>query len=255
MESKKRIYLYCLVVISMVIYYFVPSTSEAQRLARVVSTTHPIYYQLSTGIGLTAIGKTNNLMPNVLTLNRYLPNRSTKILFTIGGGLGYRRLLGPNVITMLGLASYYINWAGHVRGILHPGINIDSTFSTLNYSYKLNSRILWLENRWLFGRHMWRPFLFLAVGGSWNDASSYLTVSTNTGCDASSLPISFESKTNFNLTYGVGAGINLNGRFSIGYRYINVGKVKLGLSPLQTTDVQLSAGYVDAHLILLTLIL
>lgn len=231
-------------VLSPAHYFFIPES---------------LYYQISVATGITSIGATTNLGLTDAIVNRYVANRKSKLLVFFGAGLGYRfRSIHP-VSMALGAAFYYITW-GRYGGIVHPAFSLNPAFDTLNYSYHLSSALLWLEQYWMFGRGHWRPYLFLGFGAAWNNTFDYREVPTNPNGSAAPIAVAFKSKVQPYFSYGIGVGINYllsnnKTRISVGYRYINLGKGRLGMTPLQTTSERLSTGRLYAHLIILSLFL
>lgn len=263
MEKRKFVFLF-LQIVSIFACFCIASQSIAKHSTRTVpssySTTrtvnnhHAMYFQLSTGVGIVSIGKTNDLTLNSLITNRYLPYRSNKAAFLFGGGFGYQWLARHYIVISLGLAGYYLNWGGAIRGTVQPTINIAPNFDTLNYAYDLTSGVLWAENRWTFGRHIWKPFLFLAIGSSWNNVSHYRETPTNPNSSAAAMAIPFQNNTNASFCYSAGVGLHYKDKLSFSYRYINTGRAKLGRTPTQTTMAQLSTDNVNGHFFILAFI-
>ena len=123
-------------------------------------------------------------------------------------------------------------------------------FRNLAYYYNITSNLLLVDNTVTWTAHRLQPGFIVGLGRASNTTSNYYEVPLNNHA-ASSLD-SFSKNTEAQLAYEVGAVLDYSFNDMIiecGYRYINAGCGRLGLSSLQNTKDQLSTGPLHYHAI------
>lgn len=216
-------------------------------------------YQLSIGTGLSKLDETRDVALATNIINRYSPDKKDKLIVFFGLGFGYQLTAKRPLDMSLGLSVYRIIW-GKYGGLVHPAFNLNPSFDTLTYTYHISSYLLWIEQYWIFGPGHWRPYIYLAIGGSWNHTFEYNEVPTNPSGSASPMADPYAAHTHFDFSYAFGIGVNYllsnnKTQLRLGYRYINLGVGHLGNTPVQTTRQQLSTGSLYAHIIVFSVFL
>ncbi len=77
------------------------------------------YYHISMGLGLSRVGKASNLILTDAITDRYIANRSSKLVMLFSAGAGYRFQLSHTLKLAVGLAGSHMYFGSH-DGILHP---------------------------------------------------------------------------------------------------------------------------------------
>lgn len=206
------------------------------------SQTGHVYVTGEFGLSGAKLGKSspnivyyNNLITDVYPANH---NTTTTGLFGIRvgdewAGQGIRPAVGIG-LGMYGTPSTY-NFNGQVIETTQDGPSNE----LYTYKYKISNIRLMLETQltWMGWLHF-ISFVNFGIGSSWNHSSNYHeTVAMSDGY----LPLPpFKSHTNKNFAYQVGLGLGYafniknakdgfqHERVTIGYRFINLGKVGFG---------------------------
>lgn len=139
--------------------------------------------------------------------------------------------LMPCLDVQAGLGYYYIN-SFTAEGTVTQGVDIPSS-DEYDVHYHIRSQQLLLDTKWLYSPGRYHPYLSAGVGGAVNTASSFSTAITPPFTTVSR---TFEdhNTTNWTYTLGLGLDVDINSmtRIGVGYRYNNLGKVKLGDSSI-----------------------
>ncbi len=214
---------------------------------------------LNTGLGFSAVGKTQNLL--LLTtptlVNRYSADRNTEFSSLIGVEGGYKFNLKQKLQLALTLQAAYLHY-GAFTGTVHPCWNITQNMDPYGYSYNAASYLLMvhLQLLWMLSSS-WQPFISSAMGAAWNRLSGYSEY-TLPGSTGAPMLIPFRNNTCAALAFALGLGVNhqINQHLAIqfSYRYIYAGHGELGTTPLQNTNQRLQSGLLSAHLFAISLL-
>ena len=172
----------------------------------------------------------------VLTDAYHLNNASVNTNgFSLQGGYQFPRPVGIATVSV-GLGFYSTLSPYHLNGSMNETASGDPTTKLYNNQFNVSSKRVMLETQasWELPSSF-VPFVNVGLGRSWNEASGYQE--TKVGSGGISVP-PFASKTLQNVAYqiGIGVGYQFNfkpfandafkhERFSVGYRWANLGAV------------------------------
>lgn len=111
--------------------------------------------------------------------------------------------------------------------------------STNFYSYRADflTRQLLAEAKFLYAINQWHPYVFAGIGVSFNKASNY---NTDVPPFLTFTRI-YKNNTETSFSYALGAGVDMdfctNWRWGVGYRFADLGRLKLGHAVIDTTKV------------------
>ena len=211
------------------------------------------YINMGLGVGLSNIGESQEYSPTSGLLNYYdLDNKAKLVSPIISLGTGYRFDVGSKLYFDLGVEGDYVNF-GDLKGTLHPGINIDSKFDTLSYSYSASSVLLMAQGKFGSTDRRWFPYVSLGIGLAFNMLRSYQETSSTSAAPAQNL---YKTNVVNDLAYSIGIGlfqykINKDLDFNIGYRFVSSGHGALKNS--SSNSESLSSGTLSAHFLTLSL--
>jgi opacity protein-like surface antigen len=123
-------------------------------------------------------------------------------------------------------------------------------FRNLAYNYDITSNLLLVDNIVTWTAHRLQPGFIVGIGRASNTTSNYNEVPL-TSHAAPSLD-NFSKNKEAQLAYEAGAVLDYsfsNVILECAYRYLDAGRGRLGLSPLQNTRDQLSTGPLHYHAI------
>lgn len=231
--------------------------SNAKSLPATLPSGSGLFLSVTVGAGwLSEFGSAENVALADIITNRYVPQQKTNWQFFSGIGVGRHVKSSGKYSVDLGLSGYYLNF-GTQHGIVHPAFNLSPDFDTLNYSLKASSVIIWGELHWYFNTIFCKPYLFLGSGIVLNYAKHYVEMPTDPNETAAPMLSPFENYRAVNFSYGVGAGIShfklARPKWTLEYRYVNLGQVELGLTPVQSTAQHLAFRPINENLIVFTL--
>lgn len=196
---------------------------------------------ISLGAGATSsskLGRTQNFPIQDISTDQFYnysasSRRQTVTLFEV--------FLGGESRTHQGLSqtgfAYKQNLPFKAKGTVIQGADAESADS-YRYQYKILSRQLLLQSKWFYTfKSRFHPYFVAGLGIAFNKAYAYQTnvptflTPTRTYAD----------NTVKSVAYVVGVGLDgdltKNLRLGIGYRYANLGKVKLGAATIDSTSV------------------
>jgi opacity protein-like surface antigen len=199
-------------------------------------------YVLTFGAGATRTTDTGNSAyypaanPTTDEFYSYSVNNTTSTSFLFDAFFGVEGRLLPDWLLQVGL-DYTQSTPFKAAGYLVQGADIHSE-NFYTYDYSVQARQALVETKLLATlANQFHPYLLVGIGASFNKAYNYNTnIPTN---------LSFTRMYNNNscssFTYSVGAGVDLDVtnrvRFGIGYRFSDLGTVKLGKAIINKTTV------------------
>lgn len=234
---------------------FYPIINNNMNLISLITRSSPYFILISLGAGGKKINKTDDVaLTNTIT-NRYEGNRTLKWTLLSAIGFGRHFKSSKRSFIDLGVTGYYFNFGRH-HGILHPAYNISPNFDTLNYKFLASSIALWSELHCFLSNNRFKPYFFLGIGAAWNHLYNYRESPSDPNKTAAPMlnPFANHWKTNFSFGLGLGIAqtINQRPRWSIEYRYANLGKAEFAQTPLQTTLHRLQVGSLNVNLVMLS---
>ena len=173
--------------------------------------------------------------------DNYLTNKRGNTMSVAVGG-GYQFMLPERMkgqvqwLPSYRLGAFYNNY---LNSTINGNMLQHQTTPFFNYSYKVNSQVLWLDSQLdLLSWRRFTPFLEVGIGPSMNSTSNYNeTYFTPT----SSQSANFKAKSAINFAWRLGLGVNYNlpwqnHAMSVGfvYRYANLGNAKTGTADQDT---------------------
>jgi opacity protein-like surface antigen len=213
-----------------------------------------IYFSGFGGANWVSTHKTSSVNVAGLANNLYVGNSSSQAGPIVGGDIGYHwkpanRWFWLNV----GVESSFTQLTSP-NGLVHPLFSANPNFDTLNFNYDARAVPLFgmLTLAGNFGH--FAPYVIGGLGVSWNKAYNYNEVPTNPNLTALPMRTMFNSRTQVEFAWTVGAGIAyaVTQSTSIGleYRYTNYGNLALNPAPQQATRQILNLGKMTANALL-----
>ena len=190
--------------------------------------------------------------------NTYTNNSNESGTVLLGFGLSkvYKTMVNGSKFSLGLEASYQHN--ATISGDLQPATNILPNIDPLYFHYQLDSAMVLINAKVVKDKLLksWGGYVKAAVGGAYNHTSNYHeTIPTGSGTAPMLLP--FGNGNTFDVAFSAGAGISHSFKTStleVGYRYLNSGSSKLGVTPVQNTNETLKTGKLQTHLLELRVI-
>jgi|GEM_PF-4431549 len=163
-----------------------------------------------------------------------------------------------NIEPAAGLEADYLR-NSNMSGVVHPMVNVDPDFDRLNYSFRMNSYLLFATGKLSMLNIISKlgGYLQAGVGGAFNKLSNYNETSP-TGSSAAPSLAPFRDRSNKKFAYFLGAGIvcqmSKATQILIGYRYINSGQSGFNTSPIQQTKDTLNFSTLSNHFLTISLV-
>lgn len=185
---------------------------------------------------------------------QYSANKSSETRTLFEGFLGTEWNFGPHWALQAG---FDYNQASNFssKGALIQGADLQSA-DTYSYRYSLKTRQLLLDGKLLYTiKERFHPYLLAGIGAAFNRADDY---DTNVPFNLTFTRV-YKAHTTTSFSYAAGLGIDADItdhlRAGIGYRYADLGKVKLGDAVIDTTPVagSLSQSHLHANEVLVQL--
>lgn len=174
--------------------------------------------------------------PDTDELYQYFPSHSSENSRLIIAFLGLETILCPDWLMQLGL-EYNQAAKYSAKGVFTQGADFAST-DTYVYHFDVLSRQLLVDAKFLYTFNQFHPYLLAGLGLSFNRAHGFstnvppfLTFTREYGNNT-------ENTFSYVLGLGVDADMNRNWRFGVGYRFVDLGKVRLGGATIDTTRVR-----------------
>jgi opacity protein-like surface antigen len=191
---------------------------------------------LSSGPVFTSDAGGTHTFPVIFGSNYfYTRDKSNETRGIVGAFAGYVLPLYSNWEMQAGLAAY-ASWYDS-NGLLLQGP--DSASSDLyNYHYDINSTQLLVESKFSYNAfQIYHPYLSAGLGVAFNRAKNY---STSVPPFLTFTPM-FADHLEHSFTYNAGLGMDVdipcNWRLGVGYRFSDLGKVRLGAGHIDTVPI------------------
>lgn len=235
-QQYKTIYISVFLITMSLIFSM---TSYAFSLEGVNTTWHPI---ISIGVGASIssqVGESKTFPiqdPVTDAFYDYANYKVTQSSSLLDGFLGAECHVSPQWALQIG-ADYNQAASFTARGTLTQGADIQSE-DTYHYRYRIMTKQLLLEGKLLYTTHKkYHPYLLLGVGAAFNRAYNY---DTNVPPFIAFTRL-YQNKSTSSFSYAIGVGIDVDitshMRVGAGYRFVDLGKVKLGSATIDTTPV------------------
>ncbi len=227
-KMKKRIFLACLLMI------FLPIVSLA--------TIRPVV-TVSSGIARANV-YSSKVIAFAPFQNTYIGSNHYDTASDTGLFIGGEAVFQPNWAWQLGL-SYFQNSSFIESGNVY--FFSDPAFNNLTYQYQIQSRRISIDTKISHAfEKIWHPYLSASIGSAFNKAYQYTEYPVTTA----DLPMTqpFANHSNTSLTYSAGLGFDVDitehWRLGAGYRFVNLGNVNLGTTPLQSSTGTISNSHI-----------
>ena len=151
------------------------------------------------------------------------------------------------------------NWAvqlglSYFQSTLHPTGHVlqfaDPAYDNFIYRYKIQSHRFLVESKLSHAfREIWHPYATVGLGNVTNRTHSY----EETPIDSTDVPMTeaFGDHTTNSFTYAAGLGVDVDIeqhlRFGLGYRFVDLGKASLGVTPLQDSMTTISHSHLHTN--------
>lgn len=223
------------------------------------SNIHP---SLIVGSGYTTVGGAQNVWlantPEPGLENTYSSGGKQRGTFLLGLVLEKTFITNKNNFeTAVGFEVDFLRNPS-MTGVVHPMVNVDPDFDTLDYSYSMNSYLLLATGKLSMLNILSNMggYIQIGVGGAFNQLLNYTEISPVVSSAAPMLA-PFGNGSNTKFAYAIGAGvlcqISKSTRVLIGYRYINSGLGGFNTSPIQQTNNTLNFSPLGHHFLTLSL--
>lgn len=200
---------------------------------------------VSFGFDQVYIGKQQNvlLVPPFIN-NVYAPDHDFSTQAFGGGFFGVETGLVKDWALQVGL-SYYQAQAFNVSGQIYQFG--DPSLNDISYQYKIQNKRLLAETKLLYTfQKRFHPYISGGLGEAFNRSYGYQETSASS---FTSTMTPFTSSTTHSFTYDLGTGVDVDltsrVRLGAGYRYADLGKATLGVSPDQSSTE--TPGYQHLH--------
>lgn len=217
-------------------------------MAPLISYADQIGVYTTGGVNIANLKNNTSIQINNFVTNNYITEPNATISPILGIGIGY---IFTNVDyrpldLLFGIAAYYIKFS-KIQGLERPFIN-SGIYDTLNYRFRAKSQSLMFEMLLFYKRSQTQPFLLLGIGRSRNTLHNYNEMATIPALSAAPVITVFSNHTQkTTYAYEVGLGVQRqvfkdeysNWFLSLEYRYLSLGKGRLGNFPAQTANVQI----------------
>lgn len=172
----------------------------------------------------------------------YKSNNSNQSHWLVDAFAGVEWQACPLYAVQLGLG-YNQTWNFEENGTFLQGADVQSQ-DEFNYHFNIKTSQVLAEGKFLYHDNKWffHPYLTAGLGAAFNEVSDY---TTNVPPFLTFTRV-YEDHTETSFSYMVGIGIDFdvfeNFRLGVGYRFTDLGAVKLGGARINTTTVNGSLG-------------
>lgn len=216
---------------------------------------HPVVSLTGGFAMLSKISNSTNINIPEQGSNTYTNHTSASNPLLLGVFAGVEFSPQNTLIYQVGL-SYSLLSSRKINGTLYQ--LSDPSLGNFDYQYSVASQVLLLDSKLLFTTHkIFHPYVSLGLGTASNRASGYSQTANTPGAFDPDAPFSNGTSSGFAYALGFGVDTNVakNFRIGLGYRYANLGNVKLGssatlssgapeTSSLNTNEILLQLTYV-----------
>lgn len=197
---------------------------------------HPLMTFASGAAFTTHAGQSQTFPEIDSSFYTYSADRSRQTQGLFGGFAGTEFKVHPNWSLQLGLAYYQVEFSG--RGTVTQGADLSSSDQFV-YHYDMLVQQALVESKLLFNcLNQFHPYFALGLGAAFNRANNY---QVNITPSFSTFSPNFADHTQRSFSYSTGVGIDMDvpqhWRFGLGYRFANLGKVKLGQGYIDTVAI------------------
>lgn len=216
------------------------------------STINHGYMQISASLDWIRINDSQNLVLLAPFQNIYTGNQDYKLSGGLGLGFGVEQEARPNLFWQLGLAGYF-NTAVQAQGMVWQFALPD--FENFSYRYQVQSSRIMAVGK-LLGSYQqkYHPYVSGELGSAFNRAYAYTEIPL---IEEQSPIAPFRNNTHASLSWGVGIGLDIDLssrlRLGAGYQFSDLGRARLGTSPVQETGEILSIAHLYDNLVLVQL--
>lgn len=204
------------------------------------------FFTLDVGTSISKIGENQTVVVLSPFDNFYEAERPLKHEINYGFSFGGQYTLNPELMVQLGLG-YYRTQDFTAQGVVDQFHNF--AYDNLNYEYKVKHQRIVIQSQVM--TTMWdvvHPYVSANIGDGINSATGY----NETPRIPSAVPMTpFADKRTQSLAMGIGTGVQFDLtqhiRLGLGYRFEDMGKARLGVSPAQNSSDTISAGNLYAH--------
>jgi opacity protein-like surface antigen len=202
-------------------------------------TWHPV---IAFGAGASTVsnlGKSQGFPiqnPDTDQFYNYVARDSTQTATLFDFFLGAEWQLRQNCLLQAGVDYNQVS-SFDVKGSLTQGVDVISE-DNYTYHYSLSSKQLLAQGKLLYTiKEHYHPYVLVGVGAAFNKAYNFTTsVPPNL-----TFTRMYQNNTTTSFSYAVGLGLDIDAtahlRVGIGYRFIDLGKAKLGDATLATFPV------------------
>jgi opacity protein-like surface antigen len=201
---------------------------------------------LSLGAGIVKVDQQQNIVllaPFQNTFNSKINQAS----FVTGAFLGVQTPVHDGIQGQIGV-SYYYNSPYRISGTIDEFG--DPAYRNLGYNYKLNSQAVYAEGKLLATwRQVVHPFITGGAGQVYNRSHHYYEYPLVAHTVATDLAFSEHSTNSFSyfLGFGIENEITQHIRLGCSYRWVDLNKSQLGISPYQEDKAPLGINNVHAN--------
>jgi opacity protein-like surface antigen len=261
LNTRKRANHFLLTHIVIILFtLFVTSSSLAQNKhnnRKFLNAETPWHAVISLGSGAaitSSIGSSQTFPianPVVDQFYIYTNNRPAQTGGLLDSFVGVEWAFHSNWAMQMGL-SYNQTWDFKAQGSLLQGADAQSV-DQYSYQYSIITRQLLAESKLLYRfKERYLPYVLLGLGAAFNTASNY----TTTVPPFLTFTRQYNNNTQTSFSYALGMGMDVqmidNFRFGLGYRFADLGRIKLGKAIIDTNNAggTLSQSHLYAHEVL-----
>ncbi len=225
--------------ISMPLIFSIPSYAFSFVLKGENITWHPIV-SIGAGASISSKAGESNTFPiqnpDTDEFYDYSIYKVTQSSSLLDGFLGAECNFSPKWGLQIGV-DYNQEAPFTVQGTLTQGADVQSE-DIYHYNYRITTKQLLLEGKLLYTiREKYHPYLLVGVGAAFNRAYNY---DTNVPPFITFTRM-YQNNSTSSFSYAIGVGIDVDVtshmRVGAGYRFADLGKVKLGSAVIDTTPV------------------
>lgn len=174
--------------------------------------------------------------PDTDEFYEYAPTHNSQTAGLYNAFVGVEWRLLPNWLLQTGF-DYNQTSSLYTNGVVTQGADVQSE-DIYNYHYNIVTRQLLLAGKLLYTlKQRYHPYVLVGLGAAFNQASNY---STNVPPFLTFTRM-YQDNNNTSFSYAAGVGVDVdltdNLRFGIGYRYADLGQVKLGAANIDVNSV------------------
>jgi len=204
---------------------------------------------LSSGLAITNV-YSSTVIDFAPFQNSYIGRNHYNTQFDSGLFMGVETAFSCNFTTQIGL-EYFVNSSFKESGSVYQFT--DPLFNNLAYRYKIQSRRISLAAKISRAfRQIWHPYISASMGSASNKAFHYTEYPVTSADVPMAQPFDNHTTSAFTYSIGIGADVDVaeHWRLGAGYRFVDLGKACLGVSPLQSSTETICSTHMNANEIL-----